>query len=628
MKKIFTALCLIIAIAALCLLSACGPTDEPFVNPGDKLGGGGVGDVANNVDTSKTEDGIDKVIADIDIDGANGDKTPADAVTPDAADGVVTITESGAYTLSGNYNQIVIDGNGLNVQLILDNATINNSNGVAVDGTSKGKKLSVTLTAADGTSNTIINNGDGVNAVHIKGSLTVNGKGGLTVNSASKSALKASKSIVIADVSLILTAANHAVTGANVAATNCSINVTSAGKDGINAECDEATEYVSDDGYVYLKDVDFTCNVSGDGIQADTWLYVDGGNYNITTVGTFVSNTSANMQQYEMTSDDFRYVKSGDTYKKIASDETNRYSTRYGLIQSAKAFKVGEISYIDKTTDKEVTVTDGDYCIKLVSGSFAVNSTDDAIHTNSGDVIICGGTLTISTLDDGITADGTTKITDGNIKIAKSYEGIEGAYVEISGGTVSVVSSDDGINAASDDNAIVEHIIISGGNVTVDASGDGLDSNGSILISGGNVVVHGPTSGGDAGLDADRGIVVNGGTLFASSSLGMVETPSTNSAQYVVSYAQQSAVAAGTVLTITDEQGSVLYTVTVVKACQSIIFSLPTLEKGKTYSVCGNGTSLATFTVNSTITTIGSTGQGGFGGGRPGGGPGGRPGGR
>lgn len=626
MKKILIALSLIIAIVALCVLSACRPADEPFVNPGDKLGGGGVGDVANNVDTSNTEDGIDKVITDIKPDDAQAGQTPDNAVTPDAVENVVTITESGAYTLSGSYNQIVIDGNGLEVQLILNNAVINNSNGVAIDGTSKGKKLSVTLTAPSGTVNAITNNGDDVNAVHIKGSLTVNGEGSLTVTSASKSALKASKGIIIIQSNLTLTAANHAVTGSTVVATNCTINVLSVGKDGINAECDEATEYVTDDGYVYLNNVNFTCNVDGDGIQADTWLYVDGGTYNVTTVGVFVANTAANMQQYGMTSDDFRFVKSGSTYQKIGADEANRYSSRYGLAQSAKGFKVGEIEYTDKATNKEITVTDGDYCIKLVSGSFTFNCSDDAIHTNSGDVIISGGTYQITTLDDGITADGTTKITDGNIQIIKSYEGIEGAYVEISGGTINLVSTDDGINAASDDTKITEHIIISGGNVTVDASGDGLDSNGSILISGGNVVVHGPTTGGDAGLDADRGIVVNGGTLFACSSLGMVETPSTNSAQYVVSYAQQTAIAAGTVLTITDEENNALYTVTTTKACQSVIISIPNLAKGKTYSVCGNGSTLATFTVSSVITTIGSSG--GMGGGRPGGGWGGRPGGR
>ena len=191
------------------------------------------------------------------------------------------------------------------------------------------------------------------------------------------------------------------------------------------------------------------------------------------------------------------------------------------------------------------------------------------------------------------------------------------------------MASDDGINAASDDKSVTPHVIISGGNVTVDASGDGIDSNGSILISGGTVVVYGPTSDADAGLDADKGIVVNGGTLFATSTLGMVETPSTNSTQHVVSYAHQSSISAGSVVSLTDSDGNVLLSYEVKKNCQSIILSCAALCNGSTYSIYGGQTKMATFTVSSIITSVGSSGSSFPGGGGPGGpggmgGPGGR----
>lgn len=140
--------------------------------------------------------------------------------------------------------------------------------------------------------------------------------------------------------------------------------------------------------------------------------------------------------------------------------------------------------------------------------------------------------------------------------------------------------------------------------------------------------IIGLDSGADGALDSETGIIVQGGTLFACSSLGMVETPATNSTAYVLSYAQNSAVTAGTTITVKDSSGNEIYSVTVKKNCQSIIFSLPEFENGGMYSLYDGETELTTFTVSSIITSVGSNGgmggQGGPGGqdgqpGRPGG---------
>ena len=596
---------------------------EQFDNPGDSLGGGGVGDVATAVDTAAFDATKETVKTKADLSELAANTSATDAKTVDATAEVVEITKSGTYVFKGEYGGIFIAKKELDLHFIFDGVTVSRENGVAIDGTEY-KKTSLVITLKDGTANTVSNSGDDVNAIHVKGSLAINGGGTLNVTSSSKSALKASKEIRIANATLNLTAANHGVTGASVVAANCAITVLSAGKDGINAECDDATEFTAEDGYVVLTNVNYTCDVEGDGIQADTVVYVDGGSYNITTTGEFIAKNSPNRPS-GMTADDFKYVKSGNTYTRIASDEARRYSSSqlYGLLQGCKGIKVGEIEYTDEE-GKNVAVTDGNYLIAISGGTFTINSTDDAIHTNSGNVMISGGTFEIATYDDAITSDNLTKITGGNITVTASYEGIEGGYIEISGGTINVVSTDDGINAASDDINVTEHVIISGGDITVNASGDGIDSNGSILISGGAVTVHGPTTGGDAGLDADKGIVVTGGTLFASSTLGMVETPSTNSTQYVVSYAHQSKITAGSTVSLRDKKGNVLISVTVLKDCQSVIMSCAAMKKGATYYVYGGDTQMTSFKVSSVITTIGSTGNR-FPGGGPGGGPGGNP---
>lgn len=613
MRKIKLFLLTLVTVIMAFTFAACG---KHFTNPGDKLGGGGTGEVADATDSSESDSVKNDVSGKSDLGDLSQNTSGENATEQQPTDGIVEISESGTYYFKGEYGGIHIAKGSLSLHFIFDGVTITTDNGVAIDGTDNKKSdfTELVITLNEGTTNTVTNNGDDVNAIHIKGSLGINGKGTLNVVSNSKSALKSRNDIKIVDATLNLTATNHGVTGALVVAANCTINVPSAGKDGINAECDSATEFTTDDGYVSLTNVNYNCNVSGDGIQADTVVYINGGNYTIKTNGNFVQKTTANMTEYGMTADDFKYIKSGNDYKRIASDETGRYGNNlYGLSQGCKGIKVGEIE-----DENGNAVTEGDYLIVIVGGIFNIDSTDDSIHTNSGNVFIEGGTFTLSTYDDAITSDVLTKITGGDITIVTSYEGIEGSYVEISGGTIDLTASDDGINAASDDKGVTEHIIISGGYITVNSGGDGIDSNGSILISGGTVTVHGPTSGMDAGLDADRGIVVTGGTVFVASTLGMVETPSTNSTQYVVSYAHQSTIGAGSTVSLRDKNGNTLVSVTVKKNCQSIIISSPDLKNGETYYIYGGSTQMTSFTVSSIITKVGSQGSS-FHGGGPGG---------
>ena len=570
------------------------------------------GKIPTVADVSAINAVISNVESKIDLSALASDTSGAGATEIAATNEIVHITESGAYRFAGSYGGISIDEKELELHFIFDGANITNENGIAIDGTAV-KKTSLVITLKDGATSTVTNSGSDANAIHIKGSLAINGGGTLNVTSGSKSAVKASKDIRITGATLNLAAQNHGIAGASVVAADCTINVSSADKDGINAECDEATEFTTDDGYVLLKNVRYTCDVQGDGIQADTVVYIDGGTYNIKTTGNFVQKTSANMTEYGMDADDFKYIYSNGTYKRIASDETSRYnaSQLYGLSQGCKGIKVGEIEDADGNA-----ITDGDYLIYIKNGSFTIDSTDDAIHANSGDVLIAGGTFTLSTYDDGITADGLTKITGGTIDITTSYEGIEGGYVEIAGGTISLAASDDGINAASDSASVTPHIIISGGMVTVDANGDGLDSNGNLLISGGMVTVHGPTSGADAGLDADGGIFINGGTVFVTSSSQMLEAPSSDSTQYTVVYKGQSTIAAGTTISLRDSNGSTVMSAATKKSAQAVIISSPIISSGASYTMYSGSTSLATFTVSSAVTQVGTSGgaQGGPGG--------------
>ncbi len=232
------------------------------------------------------------------------------------------------------------------------------------------------------------------------------------------------------------------------------------------------------------------------------------------------------------------------------------------------------------------------------------------MHVNSGNIVINGGEFTIETKDDGITADDYVQIKDCKVTINSCYEGIEGAKIEITGENtiIDIVSLDDGISTASDklDKQDI-YLYIENGKISINASGDGIDSNGFVLIKGGFLYIDGPISGGDSSLDSETGVLVNGGYLFAAGSLEMVETPASNSSQYVVSLAVKSQINSGTKISVLDEESNEIMSYTLEKSAQSIIISCPTFEEGKVYIIKGDSTTLSTFTISSTITSIGAS---------------------
>lgn len=549
-------------------------------------------------DVSEKESAVEKA-ATVDLSTLSKDVN-ADGATVLSND-VTTITTAGSYILTGAYAGITVSvGNGETVHLFLNNATISGGAGIAISNTNK--KSTIIITACENTENEVASKGDDVNAIHVKGTLKINGTGTINV-SAKKNGIKVLKGLSIADSTINLTAGNHALSARFIEAENAKINVLSAGKDALNAECDDKTqEFTLDEGYVSLKSSKVFASVSGDGIQADTFVYITGGSVDIKTSATFVSYSAESMAVYDLTEDDFRYIKSGDTYKKVADDVATK-GARYAMIQSAKGIKCGEIKYEIDGTEYAVT-KNSNYFIVIDGARVKINSSDDAIHTNSGNVLIKSGTLDLATLDDGIHADELVKIDGGEITVNGSYEGIEGAYVEIDGGTIYITASDDGINAASDDKSVNEHIIISGGTITVDASGDGLDSNGTIYVTGGTLIVYGPTTGADTGLDADGGILIDGGNVFVATSKEMLEVPASNSKSNVLVYGVNT-VPAGSEIILTNADGGEMVRITLKKQAQAIILSTPELATNGTYSLYADENLLASFSVTETITAIG-----------------------
>ena len=528
------------------------------------------------------------------------------------------IPSAGNYYLKGDYSKISITASkGSVVYIYLDGINVNSNEGIAFGSE---KQVTLYLVLMNNSENTIVNDFEDTNAFHVKGEVHISGEGTLNITSKQKNGLKVSKDLFVSGegVNLNVTGKNHAITARSITVDGSTISVVSEEKDGIQLECDsDVVEFTKEQGFAYLINAKISADTYGDGIQADTFVYISGGEYNITTHGVFVSYSTSNMSEYGLSTDDFKFVKSGASYKRVATDEIRSLSSSYyALTNSVKGIKAGAIEYDSDNDDvDDVTVSSGEYEIYIAhTAKLTINSTDDAIHTNYGNTTIDSSTLIIDTFDDGVHADYDLKINNASIQINSSYEGLEGANVTIDGEDTNIISNsqDDGINAASD---LVSstNIYINNGYLRVYASGDGLDANTALYLNGGTVIVEGPGSG-NGSLDSDQ-IYFNGGIVFACSTSGMTERMSAKQNTFLY---QGNTMNAGVKISIVDSNSNAIFSYTLKQSCNQLIFSHPSLEIGSSYQIVSNTTSLATINMTSSLTKVGSSG--GHGGGH---GPGG-----
>ena len=111
---------------------------------------------------------------------------------------------------------------------------------------------------------------------------------------------------------------------------------------------------------------------------------------------------------------------------------------------------------------------------------------------------------------------------DGILNINAENEGLDSElHLTVNGGNINIVSGNDGINTNED---YVSVTTINGGSLNIlvngeTGEGDGIDSNGWLVINGGSVVAQACAFSGDAGIDSDMGIHINGGYVFATGNM-------------------------------------------------------------------------------------------------------------
>ncbi|MBO7078340.1 MAG: carbohydrate-binding domain-containing protein [Bacilli bacterium] len=458
------------------------------------------------------------------IDESISDDQKNDVLPSEYNSGVYEIKEAGNYYFEGELaSAITISKNAGNVHIYLNSVSLTVEDASAIS-SKAGAYVTITVLGTNTLSNTLGTNEKDKHIIDSKENLVINGSGVLNINS-TKSAIASDKTFIGLGSTINASAVKHVVTADSIYIDGTIINAISCGKDVLHAESDydeveEAPTFNYALGFVYINSGEInTTNVFGDGIQADSFVYIKGGTFNITTTPTW--NNS-----YVATENQEKGMFNVSNHQKVSRDSVRKGSTYAVLEESVKAIKVGEIDYYlatDVNQENELVVESENYTILIEGGTFNLNTIDDAIHANSGNVLISGGALTINTSDDGIHADKNLKISGSAvINIEASYEGIEAETIDISGGTTTIVALDDGVNATNSNlsesaQKSVCQINVSGGrlDVTVNPNGDrdGIDSNGGIKITGGVVITRGPNSQMASPMDAANGISITGGVV-------------------------------------------------------------------------------------------------------------------
>lgn len=557
----------------------------------------------------------------------------------------VTITQAGTYQIAGTLGDgalIVESGENAKITLVLGGVSIKNSTGAAIQISTADD---VTIELAEGTTN-VLQSGEEVDiavateseeasggALQSKVDLKIKGKGSLTVLGYLNNGIHCTKDLKIKNGNISVTALGHGIKGKNsVTVSGGTVTVTS-GKDGITSDETENEEK----GFVTIEDGEIIITSAGDGVSAETTLTVTGGVISIISGGG-----SANAQQK---TDNMRGWWDFDN---SASDD-NSVSCKGLKAGKALVISGGSIT-IDAQDD--ALHTDGDMTI---SGAECILSTgDDGAHAElsltvldgkitvltsyegleANQITLAGGELDITASDDGINANGGSDGFSGGF--GGGFGGRRSDMNSQSGdmtppdnsnmqtppdgnapsGNPPTMPGQDAADSTTTDDTTDKQpvLLITGGKITVNADGDGLDSNGNLRVEDGDITVNGPSNGGNGALDigTENGGagVIAGGTLIALGTSSMAENFGSTSTQCAFLVTMNS-FGAGETITITDSQGTVLYTGVTVKSANSVVFSSAGLVVGETYTVTIGSTS-ATVTQSSTVVGN-SNGFGGFG---------------
>ena len=346
----------------------------------------------------------------------------------------------------------------------------------------------------------------------------------------------------------------------------------------------------------------------------------DGTKNSLSTTGTFEADGDTNV-------DGVIFSKEDLTIKGTGSLTVNS-AEGHGIVGKDDLVITG--GTISVTAGKKGIA--GKDSIRVNGGEITVDAQDDGFHSGNDDdaskgwTYISGGQITIASKDDGIHADSELRIAGGEISVTQSNEGLESQVINIIDGTINIVSSDDGLNASSDSSD-------SSGNTNQKQDPMAGDDSCVLNISGGTLTID---AGGD-GVDSNGSLNVSGGSVYVSGPTDngnaaldsgtsstitggtVIAAGSSGMAENFGSDSTQGSMLVSTengsgTITLTDSDGNVLASFTPTKSYSCAVISTPDIALGGTYTVTyGAQTTSVTMDSSSYIYSNVSGGMGGKG---------------
>ena len=547
-KKILTSATSVTLLAALAL-TGCSTTSNALAS-GTTAADSSVGTTATTSSATATDTAassssfstnvksgekldVDTHYSEQDLSWDTSSETAIDLSNPTATDGVtvedgtLTITKAGTYKLSGEYQgQIKVKTADSDVvRLVLDNANITNSSGAALNVVNAEE---VILYSASGTTNTISDGADYTATGEDDPDAVVYSKVDLTI--AGEGTLKVNgnhEDGIHTSDSLVIASGTLEVNAANTGIKGKDYVDILGGTINVTAQQDGVKSTNDTDegqGWTRLSNGTVTVNAGDDGFKASRVVEISGGSLTVEQ-----SDEGIEAQ-----------------YINVSGGGVNVTSADDGMNASLKTSD-------SESTDSSANTSD--------TADQQQNNTQNQGNQNMGQPPAMPG----GNAQDGKSQNGTT---------GTGQQGMgqppQGGMPGGGGGTFEVI--DAAIN-------------VSGGHVTVNAEGDGIDSNGVTTLSGGTLIVNGPSQGGNAALDTNGDLLLNGATVLSGSTADMFEAPSTNSTSGYLKLTNSSGFEQGSTVQVADSSGKVVANYKVTKSnVQLVLVSSSSIVKGQSYT--------------------------------------------